>query len=134
MPMRQSPEIRPKPADALVALFVILLAAALALGVWGRGAASGLSAVISVDGRVTETVNLSLLTGPEVRELTANGYTLRLRLSPDGAEVLEADCPNQVCVHTGAIHRAGQSVVCLPARISVMLAGTTDDGVDAVVG
>ena len=134
MPMRQSPGTRPKPADALVALAVILLAAALALGVWGRGAGSGLSAVISVDGRVTETVNLSLLSGPEVRELTANGYTLRLRLSPDGVEVLEADCPNQVCVRTGAIHRAGQSVVCLPARISVMLAGTTDDGVDAVLG
>ncbi len=69
-----------------------------------------------------------------MRELTANGYTLRLRLSPDGAEVLEADCPNQVCVRTGAIHRSGQSVVCLPARISVMLAGNTENGVDAVLG
>lgn len=134
MPMRQSPKIRPKPADALVALFVILLASALALGVWGRGTGNGLSAVISVDGRVTETVNLSLLTAPEVRELTANGYTLRLRLSPDGAEVLESDCPNQVCVRTGVIRRAGQSVVCLPARISVMLTGNTDNGVDAVLG
>ncbi len=134
MPMRQFPEIRPKPADALVALFVVLLATVLALGVWRRGAGSGLSAVISVNGQVTETVNLSLLATPEVRELTANGYTLHLRLSSKGAEVLEANCPNQVCVRTGAIHRAGQSVVCLPARISVMLTGTTENGVDAVLG
>lgn len=133
MPMRQSPEIRPKPADALVALGVVLLAAALALGLW-RGPSSGLSATISVDGRVTETVDLSRLTGPEVRALTGNGYTLHLRLSPDGAEVLDSDCPNQVCVRTGRISRAGQSIVCLPARISVTLTGGAENGVDAVVG
>ena len=134
MPMKRSPGIRPKPADALVALAVVLLAAALAAGAWRVGGSGGLSAVISVDGRVTETVALSRLAGPELRELSANGYTLRLRLWPDGAEVLESDCPNQVCVRTGRIGRAGQSIVCLPARISVTIAGETSDGVDAVVG
>lgn len=134
MPMKRSPGIRPKPADALVALAVVLLAAALAAGAWRGGGSGGLSAVISVDGKVTETVNLSRLTGPEERELSANGYTLLLRLSPDGAEVLESDCPNQVCVRTGRISRAGQSVVCLPARISVTLTGGAENGVDAVVG
>lgn len=133
MPMKRSPETHPKPADALVALGVVLLAAALALGLW-RGSSGSLCAVISVDGRVTETVDLSRLPGPEVRELTGNGYILHLRLSPDGAEMLDSDCPNQVCVRTGLIRRAGQSIVCLPARISVTLTGGTTNGVDAVVG
>jgi len=134
MPMKRSPEVRPKPADALVALAVLLLAAALALSAWGGGRSGGLTAVISVNGQVTETVNLSRLSGPEVRELNANGYTLHVRLSPDGAEVIDSTCPNQVCVHTGHISRAGQSIVCLPARISVTLSGGAEDGVDAVLG
>lgn len=134
MPMKRSPEVRPKPADSLVALVVLALAAALALSAWGGGRSGGLTAVISVNGQVTETVNLSRLSGPEVRELNANGYTLHLRLSPDGAEVTDSTCPNQVCVHTGHISRAGQSIVCLPARISVTLSGGAEDGVDAVLG
>lgn len=134
MPMKRSPEVRPKPADALVALAVILLAAALALAAWGGGKSGSLTAVISVNGLVTETVNLSRLSRPEVRELNANGYTLHVHLSSDGAEVIDSTCPNQVCVHTGHISRAGQSIVCLPARISVTLSGGTEDGVDAVLG
>lgn len=134
MPMRRSPEVHPKPADALVALAVLLLAAVLTLTAWSGDRYGGLTATISVNGQVTETVDLSRLPGPEVRELTANGYTLHVRLSSDGAEVIDSTCPNQVCVHTGHISRAGQSIVCLPARISVTLSGGTEDGVDAVLG
>ena len=41
--------------------------------------------------------------------------------------VSESDCPNQDCVHSGAISRAGQSVVCLPARVAVTLEGAAAD-------
>jgi hypothetical protein len=132
--MKRSFEARPKPADALVALIVLLLAGALALSTWGGGKSGNLTATISVNGQVTETVDLSRLSGPEVQEFSANGYTLHVRLSPDGAEVVDSTCPNQICVHTGHISRAGQSIVCLPARISVTLSGETEDGVDAVLG
>ncbi|BAK97879.1 hypothetical protein OBV_06810 [Oscillibacter valericigenes Sjm18-20] len=132
--MRRSPEVHPKPADALVALAVLLLAAALTLTVWGGNKSGGLIATISVNGQVAKTVDLSRLSGPEVQEFTANGFTLHVRLSSDGAEVIDSTCPNQVCVHTGHISRAGQSIVCLPARISVTLSGGTANGVDAVLG
>ena len=43
------------------------------------------------------------------------------------------DCPGQDCVHSGAVSRAGQSIVCLPARIVVELVGAAD-GYDLVTG
>ena len=48
----------------------------------------------------------------------------------------EADCPTQDCVHTGTITRAGQSIVCLPARIIIRLEGGTvdKDAPDVVIG
>ena len=54
--------------------------------------------------------------------------------APNGLCVLESDCPNQDCVHSGVITRAGQSIVCLPARIVIELHGGSGDGVDAVLG
>lgn len=34
-----------------------------------------------------------------------------------------ATCPNQICVHTGKISKEGQSIVCLPNRVSVYVFG-----------
>jgi len=34
-----------------------------------------------------------------------------------------ADCPNQICVHSGRISAAGQMIVCLPNRITVKITG-----------
>ena len=47
--------------------------------------------------------------------------------------VTQSDCPGQDCVHSGAVSRAGQSIVCLPARIVVELVGAAD-GYDLVTG
>ena len=47
----------------------------------------------------------------------------------------DSDCPTQDCVHTGAISRAGQSIVCLPAQVVVHLEGASvPDAPDAIVG
>ena len=58
-PMRRSPELRPGLWDGAVVLAVVLLAAACALALWGRGGGSALTAVISVDGTETERIALA---------------------------------------------------------------------------
>ena len=60
-------------------------------------------------------------------------YHLTVTLNKTGVRVSESDCPGQDCVHTGVITRAGQSIVCLPARIVVELVGAAD-GYDLVTG
>lgn len=132
--MKRFPELRPRGWDALVAAVVVILAVACAAVFWSGGGEGGLTAVISVDGEEQERVNLSDLTEPEERVLHAGGYTLHLELSREGACMASSDCPTQDCVHTGTITRSGQSIVCLPARVSVVLTGGTDSGVDAVIG
>ena len=50
--------------------------------------------------------------------------------------VTQSDCPGQDCVHSGAVSRAGQSIVCLPARVIVRLEGGQKDesAPDVVIG
>lgn len=133
-PVKRSPDLRPRVWDALVAALVVALAVACAVMFWRNSGTDTLTAVISVDGEETETVDLSALTEPEERVIQAGGYTLHLELSQEGARMAASDCPTQDCVHTGTITRSGQSIVCLPARVSVVLVGGADSGVDAVIG
>ena len=136
MRMKSSPKLRPNGWDALVAGAVLALAVLCGILVWTGGGDSGaLTAVVSVDGEVTERVALSGLTAPEERTYTHNGYTLHVTFTAESAQVTASDCPTQDCVHTGAISRSGQSIVCLPARVTIRLVGGSGDAdVDAVIG
>lgn len=136
MRMKSSPKLRPNGWDALVAGAVLALAVLCGILVWaGDGDSGALTAVVSVDGEVTERVALSGLTAPEERTYTHNGYTLHVTFTAESAQVTASDCPTQDCVHTGRISRAGQSIVCLPAQVAVQLVGAaTPDAPDVIVG
>lgn len=44
--------------------------------------------------------------------------------------MLEASCPDQVCVHTGAIDKPGQTIVCLPNRVVIEISGNGEVQID----
>ena len=134
MPMRRSPKLRPASWDLAVVTVVLALALGCGALVWGGGT-EGLTAVVSVDG--VETGRFPLDGSARERTYSANGYALTVAVSPEGVQVVSADCPTQDCVHTGSISRSGQSIVCLPARFILRLEGPQrpdSTGVDAVIG
>lgn len=127
--MKRFPECRPRLWDGLVVAAVVALAAVTAGATWG-GTTENLTVVISIDGAEADRFPLD---GTGEHTYTAGGYTLHVEENSAGVCVASSDCPTQDCVHTGTISRGGQSIVCLPARLSVRLVGG-DDGVDAVIG
>ena len=135
MTSRSSPNLRPTPWDALVALAVIVLGVVIALTVYGGKRADGtLTCVITDHGSEVERIDMTALADAEYLEIDGD-YHLTVKLSPDGVEVTDSDCPHQDCVHTAPIARAGQSIVCLPAQIVITLTGTpAADAPDVIVG
>ena len=133
--MKRSPELKPNLWDILVVLAVVALAAASALTVWPVRDSGSLTAVVTADGEELDRFAPADLAA-DPRTYTHNGYTLTVTAEDGGLRVSEADCPTQDCVHTGAISRSGQSIVCLPARIIIQLTGGQADpgGVDVVIG
>ena len=131
--MKSSPELRPNRYDALVVLVVLSLAALLAVKPFLAARApqsDTLTVVVSADGR---ELDRAALAGFGARTYESNGHRLTA-VSADGSlAVAESDCPGQDCVHSGAISRAGQSIVCLPARIVIELVGAAPD-YDLVTG
>lgn len=128
--MKRSPDCKPKLWDGAVVLLVLLLAAGTAAATWG-GSSEGLTAVVSING---ETADRFVLDGAGEHTYEAAGYTLRITETAEGLLVAQSDCPTQDCVHTGTISRSGESIVCLPARLSVTLEGGEGPEVDAVIG
>ncbi len=115
---------------------LFVLAAALAAVIWlliSRSGPGGTRAVVERDGEIVLSRELGGLNEPETVEIAgANGVTLTVELSRDGARVKEADCPDGTCRRTGLITRAGESAVCLPGRVVVRLEGPkTDRSLDA---
>jgi hypothetical protein len=39
----------------------------------------------------------------------------------------QADCPDKLCVHQKAISATGETIVCLPNKVVVEIAGETED-------
>ena len=89
-----------------------------------------LTVVVSADGQKLDRLPLAQF---GTHTYANNGYTLTVTAAGGAVSVTQSDCPGQDCVHSGAVSRAGQSIVCLPARIVVELVGAAD-GYDLVTG
>lgn len=90
-------------------------------------------AKITVDGEHYQTLELTA----ELREVeisTERGYNL-IRIHDKSVQIVDADCPDKLCIHMGTIRKVGERVVCLPNRVLVEIVGQAGegDGIDAIV-
>ena len=107
-----------------------LLAALVCCGLWLLLRRDGGAVVVEQDGR--ETARYALSEDRTVRIEGEGGYNL-LVIQGGEAWLSEADCPTQLCVKTGKIRYAGQSIVCLPHRLAMRIVGGAS-ALDAVTG
>ena len=117
-------------ADIALFIALVLLGGALAVPAMFFDA-SGDTVKIAVAGKLFGSYPLDEDRKIEVKK----GGNVNLVIIKDGYVKMEsASCKNQICVHTGKIKRAGQSIVCLPNRVSVTIEGESDEGFDTVSG
>lgn len=79
----------------------------------------GTKAVIQVDGAMYKEIPLSTHKGTDTFVIeTAAGYnTVVVRDGEIG--IVEADCPDKICIHEGFISQPGQTAVCLPHKVLI---------------
>ncbi len=82
--------------------------------------------LVTVDGSLYGEYSLN-------EDLILDLGTNRLQIQNGRVSMLEADCPDLICVHHKAISRTGETIICLPNRIIVQILGEPDTSVpDAV--
>ena len=114
------------PRDGLLLLGLLVLTGILFLVLGNRP--QGAAAVVERDGEILCRQELSALAAPMELEFEGEGgHRATLRISPEGGCFLASTCPDQTCVRTGVITHAGETALCLPARLVLRLEGAAGE-------
>ena len=46
--------------------------------------------------------------------------------------ISDADCPDRLCIKQGQISRNGESIICLPHKLTILVESDTSTGIDTV--
>lgn len=114
-----------KKRDIILIAGVLIVAALLFLAV-ELTREEGARVVVKVDGTPVAEYSLA-----ESGTYELNGGTNILVIEDGKAWLCDADCPDHLCVKQGKIHRTGETITCLPNKLTVTVLGA-DDGVDLI--
>ncbi|MCE5287359.1 MAG: NusG domain II-containing protein [Pelosinus sp.] len=85
-----------------------------------------LFAEIRVDGKLIRTVALRQGYSERIRIGTSQHYN-EIEVADKKVRVVDADCPDQICVKTGWISLPSQQIVCLPWHVVIKLSATSQN-------
>ncbi len=84
-------------------------------------------AKITVDGKNYDKIKLTGHKGKEEFVIqTEAGYN-KVIIEEEKIGIIEADCPDKVCIRPGFISKPGQSLICLPHKLSISIEGNADE-------
>lgn len=106
--------------DLLLGGLLLLVSFGSLFAVRRMMAAEGSTALVYSDGRLVSEYALS-----ETRSLTV-GHTV-IQILEGRVRIQESDCPRRVCTRTGWISHPSQTIVCVPNRLLIEIAGTAPD-------
>jgi hypothetical protein len=91
----------------------------------------GSAVLVEVAGRTVEKLDIH-----EDREVTIRGEKgeMRVEVRDGRVRVVEADCPNRICVRTGWRSREGEVIVCVPNRTVIRILGKENNEVGGITG
>lgn len=127
--------MKPKVGDFFVYVFIVIIVSLSFLGLRIMAKAHNrLAVVVEVHGKVVESLDLfkeELEESPrDIRvDTDHDGYNI-VRIQGGQVQIVEANCPDRLCVNSPPIKTPGQSIVCIPHRLIVRINGIREE--DAV--
>lgn len=117
--------------DCLFLAALFLSGIVLTVGIY-RFSEHGSEIAITVDGHLYGTYTLS---EPQEIPIKLDGRVANIVVIANGAaHMKDADCPDQLCMHQGAISRDRQTIVCLPHKLVVEVVGGEKEEYDSISG
>lgn len=109
-----------KQRATLILALILLTALAAAFLVWQQlMGQEGIKAVVQVGGQEKQELDLSKDQEFWVGD-SEIGRNL-IRVENGAVMVVQADCPDKICVHTGPISREGEVIACLPHGVIIYI-------------
>lgn len=106
-----------------ILIFVVSLIIAGAFGVNYFVNTKNLDSIeIYMDNKLYKTYDIN--DKEEIKVKSKEGYNI-VKIHDKGVEIIEASCPDKVCIHQGFITKSSESIVCLPNKVHIKI--TTED-------
>lgn len=102
--------------DAVIILIILLMGLILFAG-YKLFSPEGKTAVITVNGKTTEKLNLTESASKYITIKEVEGTVIEI--NNGRIRVKSSDCPDKICVNTGYISNVGERIVCLPKRLII---------------
>ncbi len=113
-----------------ILIIIILALAAAGLTYMNFVKKNGDMVIVMVDGKIYKELPLNKDTTLEI-EGVGGGKNL-LEIKDGHADVVDANCPDKLCVHQRDIDKNGETIVCLPNKVVVEIESNEESEVDAV--
>lgn len=91
---------------------------------------NGAQIQVVIDGEVSETFPLDEDITYKII-ISSTDYNL-LIIKDGAASIIEATCPDELCVKQKEITKNGESIICLPNEIVIRVVGDVENSVDAI--
>lgn len=88
--------------------------------------------IIKAGGEVVQEIPLSVDTSAQRISIQGKTDSAIIEIEKGRVRVVEAFCPDQICVKQGWIGTPGASIVCVPNELVIYLPAGSDDGAAAV--
>lgn len=120
-------QVTMKKMDYVVILLVLMVAASVfAFNLTDHE--SGAYVEIAKDGKITHVIQLQK---DQTVVIEDNDQYNVVEIKAGEVRMSEANCRDQLCVHTAPIKSVSRAIVCLPHRVSITITGADDkDGLD----
>ncbi len=85
--------------------------------------------VIRSDGKIVKEIPLNKNESKKIQIKSKEGH-LTVEINNGEVRVLDSTCKDKLCVKEGWIRKIGESIVCLPNRISISIIGRRKTEID----
>lgn len=128
----ESESRKQKRRNDIILIIVLLAAALIVLFIQNLFGKAGANVIIMQDGKIIHEISLeNELKGDNVLRIEAtDGYNI-LEITDGTASITEADCPDGLCVKQKAISKQGESLICLPHKLVIIVEGAEESDIDS---
>lgn len=115
-------------------IVAVLLAVLISSGVYvynnyfGKNTQTDNVIEILQDGKVLQTIDLSTVDETQIITVEYQGHYNKIQIEKDNIKIIDADCPDKLCVNMGYLKRNAPPIVCLPHHLVIQYA---DNSLDA---
>ena len=114
--------------DFILIAVVIIICVTILAAKGLRQPPANAQAEVWINGQTATTINLNK---NDNYFFEGANFPFELEVKDNAVKMLKTPCPNQICVHTGAINKNGFSIICVPNRVSIVIKNGAE-GFDAL--